>query len=251
MQRTIDVLKKQKEQEKQNAKGPTNSTDAPAEDASSRPKAGEKRKHGRGRPATLPPGTHLITIPLVEMESIVGAGADANSALYQKVTKRSKKEWVLNPRNKSAVCILHEYLQHSLKRAPDYEWAEVSSSTTPYSCAVVINGITYGKGINSSKKLAKNDAAKATLEILIPELKGKLKFGGDKAAEDEDEKQNAENKLAVSTKLSHFFQLILSMLKVISRSRSSLMKYASRTHGFQSCATKSASQHRIRYSATV
>ena len=74
--------------------------------------AGRGGGKGRNRPRSLPDGTHLITIPIVELESLVDGGEkDKNSALYQKVKKKSKKEWILNPRNKTAVCILHEYLQ--------------------------------------------------------------------------------------------------------------------------------------------
>jgi hypothetical protein len=140
----------------------------------------------------LPEGTHLITIPVVEMENL--AGGDGDSALYQRVTKKSKKEWVFNPRNKSAVCILHEYLQHSMRKPPKYVYGEVDSSSTPYSCSILISGISYGNGIGSSKKLAKNDAAKKTLEILIPELKHKLRFYGDS----EEQKKSVDDALTVS-----------------------------------------------------
>ena len=37
-----------------------------------------------------------------------------------------------------------------------------------------INGKDYGKGDGSSKKEAKSEAARKTLEIFIPELKNKL-----------------------------------------------------------------------------
>ena len=40
---------------------------------------------GRNRPRSLPDGTHLITIPIVELESLVdGEEKEKNSALYQK-----------------------------------------------------------------------------------------------------------------------------------------------------------------------
>ena len=39
---------------------------------------------------------------------------------------------------------------------------------------VVINGIEYGRGVGSSKKEAKSEAARLSLEILIPEFKNKL-----------------------------------------------------------------------------
>ena len=43
-----------------------------------------------------------------------------------------------------------------------------------YSATVKINGKDYGKGDGSSKKEAKSEAARKTLEIFIPELKNKL-----------------------------------------------------------------------------
>ena len=52
--------------------------------------------------------------------------------MFQKIIKKSKKEWLLNPNGKSTVCILHEYIQHSLKKQPTYVFEEVESSATPY-----------------------------------------------------------------------------------------------------------------------
>ena len=70
------------------------------------------------------------------------------------VKKKSKKEWILNPRNKTAVCILHEYLQRGMSKPPKYVSSVEDSSSTPYGCTVVINDISYGKG---RKKRAKTD----------------------------------------------------------------------------------------------
>ena len=39
---------------------------------------------------------------------------------------------------------------------------------------VEINGIEYGRGVGSSKKEAKSEAARLSLEILIPEFKNNL-----------------------------------------------------------------------------
>ena len=50
----------------------------------------------------------------------------------------------------------------------------MDSSTTPYSAVVEINGIEYGRGAGSSKKEAKSEAARLTLEILIPEFKNNM-----------------------------------------------------------------------------
>ena len=97
-----------------------------------------------------------------------------DNALQQKIVRKSKKDWVLNPAGKSTICILHEYLQHSVKKAPTYKYQEMDSSTTPYSAVVEINGIEYGRGAGSSKKEAKSEAARLTLEILIPEFKNNM-----------------------------------------------------------------------------
>ncbi len=40
-----------------------------------------------------------------------------------------------------------------------------------FSATIEINGVEYGKGLGSSKKIAKSEAARLTLEILIPEFK--------------------------------------------------------------------------------
>ena len=39
---------------------------------------------------------------------------------------------------------------------------------------MVIKEIVYGRGVGSSKKVAKSEAAKKTIEILIPELANQL-----------------------------------------------------------------------------
>lgn len=125
------------------------------------------------RPA-LPEGTKIISIPVFELETEEGKNPEENNPLRQKIVRKSKKDWVLNPAGKSTVCILHEYLQHSVKKAPEYRYQEMESSATPYSAVVVINGIEYGRGVGSSKKEAKSEAARLTLEILIPEFKNHL-----------------------------------------------------------------------------
>jgi len=48
------------------------------------------------------------------------------------------------------------------------------NAATPYSATVLINGMQYGTGVGSSKKAAKAEAAKATLEVLIPQMKEKI-----------------------------------------------------------------------------
>lgn len=124
-----------------------------------------RRKHQKmlkqtQRP-TLPLGTKLITCPLpltYEKEE----GGQANP----------RREFIMNPNGKSFVCILHEYVQHAMRVQPRYAFRELESSGTPYGATVVINDMEYGSGYGSSKKIAKSEAAKATLEILIPQMKG-------------------------------------------------------------------------------
>lgn len=139
------------------------------------------------RPTHLPKGTKLITIPVVEMESISNNSQEANP-LSNNVIRKSKKEWMLNPTGKSFVYVLHEYVQHSSKMQPKYKFAELESSVTPYrlvvsmktrqvvevfffSACAIINGVEYAMGYGSSKKNAKNEAARKALEILIPDMK--------------------------------------------------------------------------------
>ncbi|KFM62112.1 Microprocessor complex subunit DGCR8, partial [Stegodyphus mimosarum] len=77
----------------------------------------------------------------------------------------------MNPSGKSPVCILHEYVQHTLRVQPRYIFKELESANMPYGAIVMINDMEYGSGYGSSKKQAKSEAAKAALEILIPKMK--------------------------------------------------------------------------------
>lgn len=74
----------------------------------------KKKKHEKQiqRP-TLPDGTKLITFPIQNSDADSTAGA------------ASKKEWIMNPNGKSYVCILHEYVQHALKKQPTYKFTEL------------------------------------------------------------------------------------------------------------------------------
>lgn len=55
-----------------------------------------------------------------------------------------------------------------------YYYESTENAATPYSATVLINGMHYGTGVGSSKKAAKAEAAKATLEVLIPQMKEKI-----------------------------------------------------------------------------
>ncbi|EDV92769.1 GH18644 [Drosophila grimshawi] len=112
---------------------------------------------------TLPDGTKLIKFPI-----LAAGGADGSS------NPRGRREWIMNPNGKSFVCILHEYVQHALKTQPTYEFKELQNAATPYSATVSVNNLKYGTGYGTSKKQAKSEAARETLEILIPDVKDKI-----------------------------------------------------------------------------
>merc|ERR1719220_3426658 len=125
------------------------------------------KKEGEKLEKPTLPDFKLLTIPVLEMQKNDDTSKD-DSAFNRKITKKSRKEWVFNPKNKTPVCILHEYLQHSIRQPPEYKYSEIDSPKTPYSAVVLIQNIEYGKGVGTSKKQAKSEAARLTLEILIP-----------------------------------------------------------------------------------
>uniref|UniRef100_UPI003AB0B4AD microprocessor complex subunit DGCR8-like n=1 Tax=Centroberyx gerrardi TaxID=166262 RepID=UPI003AB0B4AD len=109
-----------------------------------------KRKQAESERPILPANQKLITLSVQDAPT--------------------KKEFVINPNGKSEVCILHEYMQRVLKVRPVYNFFECENPSEPFGASVIIDGVTYGTGTASSKKLAKNKAARATLEILIPDF---------------------------------------------------------------------------------
>ncbi|KAH8276157.1 hypothetical protein KR026_002371 [Drosophila bipectinata] len=123
----------------------------------------KNRKHIKNiqRP-TLPDGTKLIKFPIL---AAAGEGS---------TNPRGRREWIMNPNGKSYVCILHEYVQHALKTQPTYEFKELQNAATPYSATVSVKNLKYGTGFGTSKKQAKSEAARITLEILIPDVKDKI-----------------------------------------------------------------------------
>lgn len=113
---------------------------------------------------SLPPGTKLISFPVLDRD---GKG---------NIIRR--KDWVLNPRGKGYVALLHEFSQQAVKAQPLYRFRELKKEKDHQShkqeAVVILNDEILGTGYGNSKKEAKLTAAKTTLEILIPELEGKL-----------------------------------------------------------------------------
>ena len=99
--------------------------------------SGTLQKEGKKLENPSLPDFKLITIPILEMQKNDEKSHDT-SAFNKKITKKSKKEWIFNPKNKTPVCILHEYLQHSIRKPPEYKYSEIDSPKTPYSAVVLI-----------------------------------------------------------------------------------------------------------------
>ncbi len=66
----------------------------------------------------------------------------------------------MNPAGKSVVCILHEFVQHTGRTQPRYQFQELENVAKPYSATVIINEMQYGVGYGSSKKEAKTEAGR-------------------------------------------------------------------------------------------
>ncbi|XP_039267488.2 microprocessor complex subunit DGCR8-like [Styela clava] len=88
-------------------------------------------------------------------------------------TTRNRK-FVLNTNGKPMVCILHEYAQRVLKVQPNYIFNTREDSAEPFETVIKLNGKVYGTAVAINKKTAKNKAALATLEMLIPGFKGQV-----------------------------------------------------------------------------
>ena len=147
----------------------------------------KKQRKQLERP-TLPDGTKLITFPVVVTKNATGS----NFLQEEELPKRPPKHWIMNPSGKSYVCILHEYVQHALKKQPTYKFKELENAATPYSAVVCINNMEYGSGFGSSKKQAKAHAARKTLEILIPQMRDKISC--DPTADSNSSNSNLANK---------------------------------------------------------
>ncbi|XP_065226373.1 microprocessor complex subunit DGCR8-like [Planococcus citri] len=111
----------------------------------------------------------------------------------------SIKKWVINPRGKSYVAILHEYLQQSLKTQPVYAFSEVDNARTPYAATVIVNGDEYGSGVGMSKREAKLEAAKATLLVLLPKMKKSIMKVCEKQKKTTTERSDSEEEQNIAS----------------------------------------------------
>ncbi|KAH7637610.1 microprocessor complex subunit dgcr8 [Dermatophagoides farinae] len=138
----------------------------------------DRRKHEQSKKLaqrpSLPESTKLITCTIPKIPATVNGGGGGGGVSAATIGKPFKKEFIMNPVGKSDICILHEYVQHTERTQPKYEFQELENVSKPYCATVFINEMEYGKGYGSSKKEAKTEAARASLDILIPDLKQTL-----------------------------------------------------------------------------
>ncbi|XP_075072916.1 microprocessor complex subunit DGCR8 isoform X2 [Mixophyes fleayi] len=87
--------------------------------------------------------------------------------------KQAESERPILPANQKLITL-------SVQDAP----TKKENPSEPFGASVIIDGVTYGTGTASSKKLAKNKAARSTLEILIPDF---IKQTSDEKPKDSDE----------------------------------------------------------------
>ncbi|XP_026314624.1 microprocessor complex subunit DGCR8 [Hyposmocoma kahamanoa] len=127
----------------------------------------DRRKYTKARKTlqypTLPEGTKLITIPAQSTAGQENGGGKAN-----------KRDWVMNMNGRSYLSVFHEYVRRALQKQPVYEFKQLENASTPYQATVYIGGMQYGVGHGSSKRAAKSAAARASIHILIPEMRHEL-----------------------------------------------------------------------------
>ncbi|CAG4967953.1 unnamed protein product [Parnassius apollo] len=126
----------------------------------------DRRKYTKARKTlqypTLPEGTKLITIPAQPATGQENGG------------KAAKKDWVMNMNGRCYLSVFHEYVYRALQKQPVYEFKQLENAATPYQATVYIGGMQYGVGFGTSKRQAKSAAARASIHILIPEMKDQL-----------------------------------------------------------------------------
>lgn len=125
----------------------------------------DRRKYNKARKRmqfpTLSEGSTLITIPVQHNSQQNGGRA-------------TKRDWVMNMNGSSYLSVFHEYVVRALHKQPVYEFKQLENASTPYQATVYIGGMQYGVGHGSSKRMAKAAAARASVHILIPEMKHEM-----------------------------------------------------------------------------
>ncbi|EQC35954.1 hypothetical protein SDRG_06697 [Saprolegnia diclina VS20] len=110
------------------------------------------------------------------------------------------------PTGKTAMAFLLDYAKNWVDAIPEYEQTNSTSSDAPFRCSVAIGGREYGLADASSKQLARQKAAEAALETLVPGYWRTLKSGG---ATHEVDTMAAELSAAPTFTLDRFQPLLI------------------------------------------
>ncbi|CAG0913366.1 unnamed protein product [Notodromas monacha] len=145
----------------------------------------------------VPKDAKLITLPILTP----GLAKNGDGKTGQ------RRHRIFNPAGKSYVSILHEVLFFSQQSYPEYKYLELTDAASPYAATVMIQGVEYGTGYGSSKRLAKVNAAKATLGILLPDCKKELKID-DEPGKSEDGSETVKDDDATDASGKNFFDSV-------------------------------------------
>ncbi|KPJ13315.1 Microprocessor complex subunit DGCR8 [Papilio machaon] len=99
---------------------------------------------------------------------------DCNIVRIYLGNKTAKRDWVMNMNGRCYLSVFHEYVYRALQKQPVYEFKQLENASTPYQATVYIGGMQYGVGYGSSKRQAKSAAARASIHILIPEMRDQI-----------------------------------------------------------------------------
>ncbi|XP_026819394.1 microprocessor complex subunit DGCR8-like [Rhopalosiphum maidis] len=113
-----------------------------------------------------------LRIKDLQKSTIIPTASDSVVKSENNAFNSEDLQHLINLKGKSYIGILHEYIQRVLKTSShSFMVKELEQSKYPYLSTVVIDGIQYGIGTGSTKKQAKIDSARATLQILLPSIK--------------------------------------------------------------------------------
>ncbi|VVD00750.1 unnamed protein product [Leptidea sinapis] len=76
----------------------------------------------------------------------------------------------MNMNGRCYLSVFHEYVYRALQKQPVYEFTQLENASNPYQATVYIGDMQYGVGYGSSKRQAKANAARSSIQILIPEM---------------------------------------------------------------------------------
>ncbi|XP_065184869.1 microprocessor complex subunit DGCR8-like [Sycon ciliatum] len=105
----------------------------------------------------------------------------ADGSLFFKIGRKGGTQ--LNTAGKTPLSVLNEYCQRILRVRPEFVSGELEDPKTPFQVVVTLNGMKYGVGVGTNKKIAKQMAAELTLQALNPTVAKRLQTSNSRQAE--------------------------------------------------------------------